>query len=71
MDVSKAYDNVDNDYMLKTVWDSGIKGKVWRLLRKMNSNLKAKVKTKHGLTEEFEMVVGGRQGSKITGRLFI
>ena len=70
MDVSKAYDNVDNDDMLKTVWENGIKGKVWRLLKKMNSNIKACVKTKHGMTDEFEMDVGGRQGSKITGRLF-
>ena len=70
MDVSKAYDNVDNDDMLKTVWDCGLKGKVWRVLRNMNTNLKAAVKTKHGLTEEFDMVVGGRQGSKTTGRLF-
>ena len=70
MDVSKAYDNADNDDMLKTIWDSGLKGKSWRILRKMNTNLKASVKTKHGLTQEFEMLVGGRQGSKLTGRLF-
>ena len=56
--------------MLKTVWESGLKGKAWRILRKMNTNLRATVKTKHSLTDEFEMLVGGRQGSKITGRLF-
>ena len=70
MDVSKAYDNADNNDMLKTVWDGGMRGKVWRILRKMNTNLKAAVKTKHGLTDQFEMDVGGRQGSKLTGRLF-
>ena len=52
------------------MWESGLKGKAWRILRKMNINLKAKVKTKHGHTDEFEMLVGGRQGSKLTGRLF-
>ena len=70
MDVSKAYDNADSDDMLKTVWESGLKGKSWRILRNMSKNLRATVKTKHGLTEEFEMLVGGRQGSKLTGRLF-
>ena len=43
-----------------------MKGKAWRILRKMNTNLKAVVKTKHGLTHEFEMLVGGRQGSKLS-----
>ena len=69
-DVSKAYDNVDNRDMLKIVWDEGIRGKLWRLLKNMNSDLKARVKTKYGLTEEIEMEIGGRQGSRNTGRLF-
>ena len=36
----------------------------------MNSELKAKVKTKYGLTEEIDMEVGGRQGSRVTGHMF-
>ena len=69
-DVSKAYDNANNSDMLKIIWDDGIRGKTWRILKNMNSNLKAKVKTKHGLTNDFEMEIGGRQGSRLTGRLF-
>ena len=69
-DVSKAYDNADNDDMMKTIWECGLRGKTWRILKNLNSNLKAIVKTKHGHTREIEMDVGGRQGSSIMGRLF-
>ena len=66
----KAYDNVDNADLLKIVGDKGIRGKLWRILKNMNSELKAQVKTKFGLTREIDMQIGGRQGSRLTGRLF-
>ena len=69
-DVTKAYDNVDNADLLKIVGDKGIRGKLWRILKNMNSELKAQVKTKFGLTREIDMQIGGRQGSRLTGRLF-
>ena len=69
-DVTKAFDNVNNDDMLKTVWESGLRGKPWRLLRKMNIDLRAAIKTRHGLTREVEMEIGGRQGSRLTCRNF-
>ena len=69
-DVSKAYDNVDNADMLSIMWEKGLKGKVWRILMNLNSDLKASIKTKHGQTREILMEVGGRQGSCLTGRMF-
>ena len=36
----------------------------------MNDKLKATVKTENGLTDEIDMYVGGRQGSRVTGRMF-
>ena len=69
-DVSKAYDNAVNMDMLKVIWERGLRGKVWRILKNMNSELTAKVKTKFGLTREIEMEIGGRQGSRVTGRMF-
>ena len=69
-DVSKAYDNAVNADMLKIIWERGLRGKAWRILKNMNSELRAKVKTKHGLTREIEMEIGGRQGSRVTGRMF-
>ena len=69
-DVSKAFDTVDNQDMLKIIWDKGIRGKTWRILKNLNTELKAAVKTRYGVTEEIEMEVGGRQGSRLTGCMF-
>ena len=69
-DISKAYDNVHNDDLLVTMWDNGLRGKVWRILKRLNTNLTAKVKTKFGETREFSMEIGGKQGSKLTGKMF-
>ena len=69
-DVSKAYDHANNDDMLSIVWERGLRGKVWRILRNLCNNLHASVKTRFGPTRDFSMEIGGRQGSRITGRLF-
>ena len=69
-DVSKAFDTVDNDDMLAIMWQKGLRGKAWRLLKNITSELKASVRTRHGNTREVDMEIGGRQGSKLTGRMF-
>ena len=69
-DVSKAYDNADVDNMLYVMWENGVRGKLWRILRNMSTNLTAKIKTRHGLSREIVRENGGRQGSRLTGRLF-
>ena len=69
-DVSKAFDTVDNQDMLKIMWEKGIRGKTWRILKNLNTDLKAAVKTRYGVTEEIDMEMGGRQGSRLTGRMF-
>ena len=69
-DVSKAFDTVDNEDMLAIMWQKGLKGKAWRLLKDLTSNLKASVRTRYGNTQDIDMEIGGRQGSKLTGRMF-
>ena len=69
-DVAKAYDHVDNMDMLTIMWDDGLKVKVWRILKNLNTNMKAKVKTRFGLTRQIELEIGGKQGSRATGRMF-
>ena len=69
-DVSKAYDRADVEDMLVTVWERGLKGKLWRLMKCLNTNLTAKIKTRHGLTEEILRIAGGKQGGKNFGFLF-
>ena len=43
--------------MLAVMWKGGLRGKVWRILKEMNSGLKASVKTRHGITSGIEMVI--------------
>ena len=56
--------------MLVHIWDHGLKGKIWRLLKKLNTNLTCQVKTKNGLTEKINRIVGGKQGGKNFGFMF-
>ena len=69
-DVSKAYDRADVEDMLVTVWDRGMRGKLWRLMKSLNTELTAIIKTRHGLTREILRRAGGKQGGKNFGFLF-
>ena len=69
-DVEKAYDRASVEDLLVEAWDHGMKGKVWRLMKILNTKLTAQIKTKHGLTREIERLAGGKQGGKNFGFLF-
>ena len=69
-DVSKAYDNADVTYMLHVIWEKGIRGKMWRILNNMSRNLTAMIKTRYGFSRIIKRENGGRQGSRLSGRLF-
>ena len=69
-DVSKAYDNADVNNMLHVMWKNGVRGKLWRILRSMSTNLTAQIKTRYGFSRQIVRENGGRQGSRLTGRLF-
>ena len=49
-DVVKAYDRCDMEDMCYSMYKNGVDGKLWRLMKAMNVDLKAKVNTKAGLT---------------------
>ena len=69
-DVAKAYDRADVEDMLVTAWEHGVKGKLWRLMKSLNTNLTARIKLRHGMTREIERKAGGKQGGKNFGFLF-
>ena len=69
-DVHKAYDHTDVDNMLHIIWKSGVRGKLWRILKDLSTNLRAVVKTRFGNSREIKRINGGLQGSNLTGRLF-
>ena len=37
-DVAKAYDRANVDDMLVTAWEHGLRGKLWRLMKNLNTN---------------------------------
>ena len=37
LDIQKAYDNIDNKDMLTIMWEKGLRGKRWRILRLVDS----------------------------------
>ena len=51
-DVAKAYDRANVDDMLVTAWEHGLRGKLWRLMNNLNTNLTARIKLRQGMTRE-------------------
>ena len=47
---------------MHVLYNNGLKSRLWRIVRKLNQNLSAKVKTKYGLTEAFPITNSIRQG---------
>ena len=56
--------------MLHIAWNAGVRGKMWRILKNMSTNLTATIKTRFGPTRQIIRENGGRQGSRLTGKLF-
>ena len=69
-DVKKAYDHADINDMMEILWENGVKGKLWRLVKNMNEKLSARVKTRYGLTRLIEREMGGRQGGSLIVTMF-
>ena len=69
-DVAKAYDQADIDNMMHVMWESGVRGKIWRIVRAFSTNQTAIIKTRYGPTRKIIRENGGRQGSRLTCRLF-
>ena len=69
-DVEKAYDRADIQDMMHIAWKDGVRGKLWRLMRVLNTELTANVNTKYGKTRKIHRESGGKQGGKIIVTLF-
>jgi exonuclease III len=70
LDLHKAYDKVWRAAILENLWKGGIRGKSWRLIRKLNLNLKAKIATRFGPTRQIDIIEGIRQGGVLSGPEF-
>ena len=70
IDLRKAYDRVWRTGLWKRLWDEGVRGKVWRVLKNMYSNTPNCVLAGSEKTEFFGVDVGVRQGCVLSPLLF-
>jgi hypothetical protein len=71
LDISKAFDCVWMDGLFFKLFNLGIQGKSWRLLKKWYSNLSCRVAHNDLLSEPFLIRQGIRQGGVISPWLFL
>ena len=67
LDVTKAFDKAWLDGIMHAMHNNGLTGPLWNITRKMNLNLKATIKTKHGLTRPISIRDSIRQGGVLSG----
>ena len=70
IDFRKAFDTVWHDGLWKQLWESGIRGKAWRILRTLYSSIHARIRVGDELTKPVRMQQGVRQGCPVSPILF-
>ena len=70
IDIEKAYDKVWSNAIFYLLWDRGIKGKLWRVIYKLNQNLKTTIETKFGQADAINIEDCIRQGKPLSGPEF-
>ena len=66
LDVQKAYDKAWLDAMLYALNTNGVGGKNLRMIKKLNSNLNARIHTRYGLTRKIDIKDSIRQGGALS-----
>ena len=66
LDVTKAYDKAWLNAIMYTVHNNGLEEKNWKIVKELNSNLTAKVRTKYGLTRTIQIRDSIRQGGVLS-----
>ena len=70
IDVKKAYDRVWRDGLWKRLWDTGVQGKMWSVIKNMYREVKSCVMVDGEHTSWFETLMGVRQGCVISPILY-
>ena len=70
IDIKKAYDRVWRDGLWVRIADSGIKGKMWRMLRAMYASTKSTVFSGGQDSDVFDIGLGVRQGDVLSPLVF-
>ncbi len=66
LDVTKAYDKAWLDAIMYVMNKEGITTNLWTIIRKLNQNLTARVRTKDGLTRSIQIKDSIRQGGVLS-----
>ena len=70
LDVQKAYDTVWRDGLWLKLWDMGVKGKMWRVIKKMYEASRSAVFLEGEKSAEFRLEQGVAQGCSLSPILF-
>ena len=70
IDIAKAYDRVWRDGLWHKLWEAGVKGKMWRILKNIYKQVKSSVMLGKYRTDFFLIEVGLRQGCLLSPILF-
>ena len=70
IDYRKAFDTVWHDGLWKKLWDMGIRGKAWRIIKTLYANLEAGVRIGDSISRRFRLLQGVRQGCPLSPILF-
>ena len=70
LDIEKAFDRVSRPILWERLWESGIRGRLWRAARGIFSGFQGRVRANHHLTSPFSIDTGVIQGSRLGPTLF-
>ena len=70
LDIRKAFDSVNREILWDALWEAGIRGKMWRIIKSMFSGFKGKVRVHNSYTSTFDILQGVIQGSRLGPILF-
>ena len=70
-DFQEAFERAWRPGILFRLWEAGVRGKVWRIVKNMLTGTKAQVRTNYGKTKIFNTVQGVVQGSVLAALFFI
>ena len=70
IDLEKAFDKVWSSAIFYLLWKRGIRGKLWRIMHKLNNNQETRVMTKFGLIDTIVIKDSIRQGRPLSGLEF-
>lgn len=69
LDLIKAFDKMSLKHILNDLWRCDVRGKIWRIIYKINSNSNISIKTAMGSSPEFNINESLKQGSVLATSL--